>query len=306
MRARAPAGRTASAARSMSPVRARARAQTRTRVVCSAMALTAAKSSGEATGKPASMMSTPRASRVRATSSFSGRFIDAPGDCSPSRRVVSKIRTRLGSGMAGDVMGFPGAAMGHARRDEDGWRSGSWRPGALAPPAANGVPLDYARDPAVSRSTSSRMVCRWRMIMEHVGGIAVGSRSVWGSCAFRAATTHGAQALAARRRGPPMERPGGQRCQSQLFSGLSGARCPFGRRSHAHRCSSTARKDNRTRSTREPRAAARTTPGPSWGDIGPCARSHRAQGRLPIPVFVLRTEKRRKALDRYRPSARAR
>ena len=59
-----------------------------------AMARTASKSPGEAIGNPASMMSTPSAASARATSSFSARFMLAPGDCSPSRSVVSKIRTR--------------------------------------------------------------------------------------------------------------------------------------------------------------------------------------------------------------------
>ena len=56
--------------------------------------LTASKSPFEAIGKPASMMSTPISSRSSATSSFSSSVMVAPGHCSPSRRVVSKIRTR--------------------------------------------------------------------------------------------------------------------------------------------------------------------------------------------------------------------
>ena len=44
-------------------------------------------------GKPASMTSTPRRASARATSSFSAEVIVAPGDCSPSRSVVSKMRT---------------------------------------------------------------------------------------------------------------------------------------------------------------------------------------------------------------------
>ena len=36
-------------------------------------------------------MSTPRSTRAWATSSFSVMFMLAPGDCSPSRSVVSKI-----------------------------------------------------------------------------------------------------------------------------------------------------------------------------------------------------------------------
>ena len=59
----------------------------------SAMALTACRSSGDAAAKPASMMSTPSLDRLLATSSFSLDVIVAPGACSPSRRVVSKMRT---------------------------------------------------------------------------------------------------------------------------------------------------------------------------------------------------------------------
>jgi hypothetical protein len=55
---------------------------------------TASKSPSEAIGKPASMMSTPISSRIWAICSFSSSVIVAPGDCSPSRSVVSKIRTR--------------------------------------------------------------------------------------------------------------------------------------------------------------------------------------------------------------------
>jgi hypothetical protein len=46
-------------------------------------------------GKPASMMSTPISSSTAAMRRFSSRFIDAPGDCSPSRSVVSKMKTRF-------------------------------------------------------------------------------------------------------------------------------------------------------------------------------------------------------------------
>ena len=37
------------------------------------------------------MTSTPRSTSAWATSSFSSRFMLQPGDCSPSRSVVSKI-----------------------------------------------------------------------------------------------------------------------------------------------------------------------------------------------------------------------
>src|SRR2546425_629565 len=43
------------------------------------------------------MMSTPRRASWCAISSFSCLLSEIPGDCSPSRRVVSKIRTRSSS-----------------------------------------------------------------------------------------------------------------------------------------------------------------------------------------------------------------
>src|SRR5581483_3107213 len=58
---------------------------------------TASKSPGEVIGKPASITSTPRRVSCCAISSFSWVFSEMPGDCSPSRSVVSKISTRLGS-----------------------------------------------------------------------------------------------------------------------------------------------------------------------------------------------------------------
>jgi hypothetical protein len=60
-----------------------------------AISLTAWKSPSEAIGNPASMMSTPIASRKSATSSFSSKVMVAPGHCSPSRSVVSKMSTRF-------------------------------------------------------------------------------------------------------------------------------------------------------------------------------------------------------------------
>ena len=70
-----------------------------------AIAWTASKSPGEAIGKPASMMSTPRRESWWAISSFSCLFSEMPGDCSPSRSVVSKIRTRSARRLS--VMSFP-------------------------------------------------------------------------------------------------------------------------------------------------------------------------------------------------------
>ena len=62
--------------------------------VC-AIVFTAWKSPGEAMAKPASMMSTPKRSSWRATSVFSCKFMLQPGDCSPSRSVVSNTLTCL-------------------------------------------------------------------------------------------------------------------------------------------------------------------------------------------------------------------
>src|SRR5204863_516742 len=58
-------------------------------------ASTASKSPSEAIGNPASRMSTPSSTSLRAMRSFSGTVMLQPGDCSPSRSVVSKMYTRL-------------------------------------------------------------------------------------------------------------------------------------------------------------------------------------------------------------------
>jgi hypothetical protein len=56
-----------------------------------AISETDSKSPCDAIGNPASMMSTPISSSSSATSSFSSKVMDAPGHCSPSRKVVSKM-----------------------------------------------------------------------------------------------------------------------------------------------------------------------------------------------------------------------
>src|SRR6476620_8203474 len=92
--------RTASHARSTSAGLARARPATiggRGSNSARAIACTASKSPGEAIGNPASMTSTPRRASWWAISSFSAVLSEMPGDCSPSRSVVSKITTRSGS-----------------------------------------------------------------------------------------------------------------------------------------------------------------------------------------------------------------
>ena len=86
--------RTASQARSMSASRQRARPQITEPRTLRAISRTASKSPGEAMGKPASITSTPSSTSAWATSIFSARFMLAPGDCSPSRSVVSKQRAK--------------------------------------------------------------------------------------------------------------------------------------------------------------------------------------------------------------------
>ena len=75
---------------------------------CRAIACTASKSPGEVIGKPASITSTPRRASCWAISSFSCVLSEIPGDCSPSRSVVSKISTRFGS--SGGVMSLTSLA----------------------------------------------------------------------------------------------------------------------------------------------------------------------------------------------------
>src|SRR3954454_13913363 len=71
------------------------------------MASTASKSPGEVIGKPASITSTPRRASCCAISSFSAVLSEMPGDCSPSRSVVSKISTRCGSALSMGPAPFP-------------------------------------------------------------------------------------------------------------------------------------------------------------------------------------------------------
>src|SRR4030081_3843610 len=84
------AGSTARAADSISIGLARASAAIRTPFASAAMVRTDSKSPAEAMGKPASMMSTPSLASWCAKRNFSALCMVQPGDCSPSRRVVSK------------------------------------------------------------------------------------------------------------------------------------------------------------------------------------------------------------------------
>src|SRR3954470_2835372 len=83
----------ASPARSMSPGTTRARAAMTGPFTGSAISRTASNSSPPETGKPASMMSTFSRASCSAISTFSARVRAMPGACSPSRSVVSKMRT---------------------------------------------------------------------------------------------------------------------------------------------------------------------------------------------------------------------
>src|SRR6266508_1162311 len=89
---RAPAR--ASAAASMSSLRVRHSEATVGRSTGAATAFPPSKSPGDETAKPASITSTPSRSSCRAISAFSSGRRAMPGDCSPSRSVVSKIVMR--------------------------------------------------------------------------------------------------------------------------------------------------------------------------------------------------------------------
>src|SRR5437867_5380534 len=83
----------ASAARSMSPEVTRASAAITGPRTLVAISRTASNSPSELIGNPASMMSTFRRASCSAISTFSAFVRAMPGACSPSRSVVSKMRT---------------------------------------------------------------------------------------------------------------------------------------------------------------------------------------------------------------------
>src|SRR5499427_6902533 len=111
---RRSAGLIASAQQSMSLKPARASPHTTAFLARLAISLTAAKSPSEAIGNPASITSTPIVSSSSATSSFSSCVMVAPGHCSPSRKVVSKMRTRSSSLLGAVAFGAVGLAAGLA------------------------------------------------------------------------------------------------------------------------------------------------------------------------------------------------
>ena len=99
------AAASASAAREISRSFARDSEQTMDSLIVPAMALIASKSPGEEAAKPASITSTFSRSSWRAMRIFSSRVIDAPGDCSPSRKVVSKMISLFESAIMGSCHG---------------------------------------------------------------------------------------------------------------------------------------------------------------------------------------------------------
>ena len=82
----------------MSALWVRARPQITGPSTLRAIVSTASKSPGEVIGKPASITSTPSRASCWAISTFSCVLSEIPGDCSPSRSVVSKIWTRFSLG----------------------------------------------------------------------------------------------------------------------------------------------------------------------------------------------------------------
>src|SRR5580658_2884313 len=109
------ASASARAASSMSSKLQRARPQMIGPSISCATACTLSKSPREAAGNPASMTSTPSSASARATRSFSGCVMLQPGDCSPSRSVVSKINTRSGLLVICITSGAPLVEPRHAR-----------------------------------------------------------------------------------------------------------------------------------------------------------------------------------------------
>src|SRR5438105_10196575 len=91
----------------MSRSLARHRPHTVESLITPAIARTASKSPLDAAGKPASITSTFMRSSARAMRSFSSRVIEAPGLCSPSRMVVSKIIRRF-CAIGNDPLGLVG------------------------------------------------------------------------------------------------------------------------------------------------------------------------------------------------------
>src|SRR4051812_48846879 len=104
-----------------------------------AIACTASKSPGLVIGKPASMTSTPSLASCWAISSFSAVLSEMPGDCSPSRNVVSKICTRS--------IGF---LFSRSRVCPSSVVLAAWRPPRITPPGGGGGEEGRGREATAS------------------------------------------------------------------------------------------------------------------------------------------------------------
>ena len=161
---------------SMSSRLQRASAQIVGPLTSRATAATASQSPCDAAGNPASMMSTPSSASARATRSFSSSVMLQPGDCSPSRSVVSKILTRFGSGALisrYSIKGNPAATFigaGFRIRDPSG-----------VSPAAHALEVEgAAARPAAACGRKKR---RLTAGMSWVGADCSGTMTAWRRCA---------------------------------------------------------------------------------------------------------------------------
>src|SRR5262249_9894562 len=201
---------TARMARSTSCSRGRASERTTGRLTTSATRRTASKSPSDEAAKPASMTSTPRWSSWRAIASFSSTFMVAPGDCSPSRSVVSKICTRSIVGLLcardGTIRPWPPETktprgVGPAR----GALPGVSGFPLYTPPRAAGGQLSSSasrRDEEMQRSEYQRLPVRSGLVKQrrmHVCLLARGGRTASGDTAKeererpRGGVAHGAE-----------------------------------------------------------------------------------------------------------------
>src|SRR5690606_5676456 len=109
-------------------------------LIASAIARTASKSPLDDAANPASITSTRSFSSCRAMRSFSSFVMDAPGLCSPSRKVVSKMISL--SAMAA-LRGGRHALGGRAPSASGSWQCDAGLPLVLAGPVGVGGPADF-------------------------------------------------------------------------------------------------------------------------------------------------------------------
>ena len=163
------AGRIASQARCGSPSGSAPGRPRRRPAVSAAMRWTASKSPGEAAGKPASMTSTLQAGQLARDLQLLAEVSEAPGACSPSRRVVSKMCT--GTSVLGSPL--PGVVAGHAALVVVVGRAAPWRrlrcPALPRPGSARSSSSAAGRRPARSggrgRLAQPRGTRRHRLVL---------------------------------------------------------------------------------------------------------------------------------------------